>query len=222
MEGGKMRKIIVAACCFLALAVFAGGGENERVYIAAEYPELHGMPGFSEQLVSNHLRLYGASVKNSNEISGKLSSMLESGKERSIEYAELKRRFGYEFNGMRLHEYYFAGLGGDGRPLEKSLLYGKITEVFGSFEKWKRDFSASGLIRGTGWVVLYEDAGSGALFNVWINEHDTGHLCGGKPLLIMDVFEHAYMPDYQLDRQKYIDAFFSNLNWKEISGRFAP
>jgi len=75
------------------------------------------------------------------------------------------------------------------------------------------------MMRGIGWIVLYWEPRTGRMVNVWINEHDTGHLAGAKPLLIMDVFEHAYMIDYQLDKAKYIDSFFKNINWKVIVER---
>jgi Fe-Mn family superoxide dismutase len=75
-------------------------------------------------------------------------------------------------------------------------------------------------MRGIGWVVLYQEPRSGKLINAWINEHDVGHLAGARPLLVMDVFEHAYMPDYQLDRAKYIEAFFKNINWQAVDRRF--
>ena len=136
-------------------------------------------------------------------------SISTSGKNGSPEYAELKRRFGWEFDGMRLHEYYFENLGGkgildtSGRPL-----YSKIVADFGSYDNWKADFIATGAMRGIGWAVLYLDPQYSRLLNTWINEHDLGHLAGGKPILIMDVFEHAYMIDYLLDRAAYIECIF--------------
>jgi Fe-Mn family superoxide dismutase len=95
----------------------------------------------------------------------------------------------------------------------------KIVENFGSYDKWAADFKATGAMRGIGWAVLFEDPQTGRLFNVWINEHDVGHLAGGQPLLIMDVFEHAYLPDYGLKRGEYIQAFFDNIDWKAVEGR---
>ena len=190
-----------------------------QTYKAAAYPDLEGMPGFSSQLVTNHLKLYQGYVNNTNALADKLSALLAEGKEKTPEYAELKRRFGWEFNGMRLHELYFGNLGGAGTPRQDSHLYKNLLEGFGSYENWKKDFTATGLMRGIGWTVLYRDADSGRLFNAWVNEHDGGHLAGCTPLLVMDVFEHAYITDYQLERAKYIEAFHNAVNWEAAEKR---
>lgn len=121
---------------------------------------------------------------------------------------------------MRLHELYFGNLGGGGLPRNNSLIYKAIQDGFGSFEAWQKDFTATGLMRGIGWVVLYRDDVSGRLFNTWINEHDGGHLAGCTTLLIMDVFEHAFITDYQLDKAGYIDAFLKVINWEEADKRW--
>ena len=136
------------------------------------------------------------------------------------EFAELKRRFGWEFNGMRLHELYFENMKRGGTKLdENSRLFKKIIEDFESFENWEKEFKGIGMIRGIGWVILYYDPISHKLFNVWINEHDVSHLSGCKPLLVMDVFEHAYMIDYGLKRGEYIDAFFKIIDWTVVGKR---
>lgn len=180
------------------------------------------MPGFSDNALNLHFTLYKGYVKNINEILAKLNNFATSGDVKSIEYAELKRRLGWEFDGMRLHEYYFDNLGGKNTQLDQdSPLYKSLESTFGSFDAWKKDFVGTGSMRGIGWAILYLDQSSGRLINTWINEHDVGHLAGGKPLLIMDVFEHAYLPDYQLDRAKYIEAFFTNINWDIVSKRYA-
>ena len=123
---------------------------------------------------------------------------------------------------MRLHEYYFENLGGKEALDPKSPLALKIAADFGSFEAWKSDFVATGSMRGIGWAVLYLDPVYGKLMNLWINEHDVGHLAGGTPILIMDVFEHAYMIDYLTDRAQYIDAFFQNIHWANVANRYKP
>ena len=126
---------------------------------------------------------------------------------------------GWEFNGMRLHELYFGNLGGKA-PLSKSGdLARQLTEHFGSFENWEKDFKATGMMRGIGWSILYQDTVSGRLINFWINEHDTGHPAGCNPLLIMDVFEHAFMTDYQTKKADYIEAFVKNINWSAVENR---
>ncbi len=190
-------------------------------YMSKDYSKLIGMEGFSQTLLNNHFTLYQGYVTNTNKLSDILAGMLKEDKTAAPEYAELKRRFGWEFDGMRLHEYYFENLGGKD-PLDKSgALAKKLVESFGSYEAWEKDFRATGAMRGIGWVALYQDNVSGNLFNVWINEHDTGHLAGCRPVLIMDVFEHAYMVDYGLKKADYIAAFFKNINWKVVASRLA-
>jgi Fe-Mn family superoxide dismutase len=193
--------------------------KNIISYQAKDYSHLLGGVGFSETLLNNHFKLYQGYVKNTNLLLEKLNGMLSEGKNSSPEYAELKRRFGWEFNGMRLHEYYFGNLGGKDSLDQKGALYKKIVEDFGSFELWKQDFISTGVMRGIGWVILYMDPQTSRLMNVWINEHDVGHISGAIPVLVLDVFEHAYISDYQLERVKYIEAFFNNINWKAVSER---
>jgi Fe-Mn family superoxide dismutase len=190
------------------------------LYQAKDYSRLLGTPGFSEQLLKNHFTLYQGYVNNTNKLVETLKAMVKEGKVNTPEYAELKRRFGWEWNGMRLHEYYFDNLVNGGKPLDpNSELAKKIAEDFGSYEEWEKEFKAMGAMRGIGWVILYLDPTLNKLFNSWINEHDVGHLAGCKLLLVMDVFEHAYMIDYGLKRADYIEAFFKNIDWSVVSSR---
>jgi Fe-Mn family superoxide dismutase len=189
-------------------------------YTAKDYSVLVGMEGFSETLLKNHFTLYQGYVTNTNKVAEILDQMLREGKTGTPEYAELKRRFGWEFNGMRLHEYYFENLGGKAPLNRDSKLSKQMQTDFGGYESWEKDFKATGAMRGIGWVVLYEDITNGRLFNVWVNEHDVSHPAGCNPVLIMDVFEHAFMIDYGLKRADYIEAFFKNLNWTAVASRF--
>lgn len=207
-----------------AQSQFAGkpGGPMTKTnapFIAVEYPRLTGLAGFSSQLITTHIKLYQGYVANTNSLSVKLVALLADGKERTPEYAEMKRRFGWEFDGMRLHELYFGNLGAAGTMIRAAPIFKKIDDNFGSFEGWKKDFNATGAMRGIGWVILYQDGVSGRLFNAWIDEHDGGHLAGARPLIVLDVFEHAYMADFQLDRAKYIEVFFAALDWEIIEKR---
>lgn len=186
-------------------------------YKAKDYGSLIGMPGFSETLLKNHFTLYQGYVTNTNKLSDMLAAKTKDATNPG--YAELVRHFGFEFDGMRLHEYYFENLGGKS-PLNKSgELVSKLGAAFGGYEAWEEDFKTTGKLRGVGWTVLYTDDKTGALFNVWIGEHQVNHLAGGRPLLVMDVWEHAYMTDYQLNRAGYIDAFFKNVNWGAVQAR---
>lgn len=188
-------------------------------YTAKDYARLIGMAGFSEGLLKNHFTLYQGYVTNTNKVLDLLEQMLKEGKTAAPEYAELKRRLGWEFNGMRLHEFYFDNLGGK-EPLNGNGKLGKkLADNFGSIEAWEKDFKATGAMRGIGWTVLYQDGADGRLINFWVNEHDVSHPAGGNPILIMDVFEHAFMLDYGLKRADYIEAFFKNIDWKAAEGR---
>ncbi len=183
-------------------------------YEAKNFEHLLGTKGLSDQLLKNHFALYQGYVTNTNKVADTLNSMLKEGKAGTPEYSELKRRFGWEWNGMRLHEYYFGNMTKGGKPIDKNTnLYKNIVEDFGSYEDWEKDFRGVGSMRGIGWAVLYYDMVEGRLFNTWINEHDVGHLCGASPLLIMDVFEHAFMLDYGVKKAGYIDAFFNAIDW---------
>jgi Fe-Mn family superoxide dismutase len=190
-------------------------------YVARDYGRLIGLQGFSEALLKNHFTLYQGYVTNTNKVAETLDQMLKDGKTGTPEYAELKRRFGWEFNGMRLHEYYFENLGGK-TTLDHYGPLGKQMQCdFGSYDAWEKDFRATGAMRGIGWVALYQDRESKRLFNFWINEHDVSHPAGCAPILIMDVFEHAFMIDYGLKKADYTDAFFKNIAWPAAEGRMA-
>lgn len=188
-------------------------------YTAKDYTGLTGMEGFSETLLKNHFTLYQGYVTNTNKVLDTLEEMLKSEKAATPEFGELKRRLGWEFNGMRLHEYYFENLGGTAPADKGGKLAKKISESFGSPESWEKEFRATGAMRGIGWVALYQDTMSGRLMNFWINEHDVAHPAGCNLLLIMDVFEHAFMLDYGLKKADYIGAFFRNINWSAVEKR---
>ncbi|HPV70716.1 MAG TPA: superoxide dismutase [Candidatus Magasanikbacteria bacterium] len=190
------------------------------MFTAKNFDYLLGLPGFSDQMLKNHLALYQGYVNNSNKLWEELNKMSQDNTLEGPIFNELIRRFGWEFNGMRLHEIYFDNLSPNSQPLDRSsLLAKKITQQFGSLDNWKNQFQATGLLRGIGWVILCYDPQTDFLFNTWIDEHNTGHLTGAKPLLVMDVFEHAFMLDYGLKRADYIEAFFKNINWLTVAQR---
>ena len=190
-------------------------------YEAKKFEQLLGIEGFSDRLLQNHFALYEGYVANVNKLKDSVEALLDQDNTASPEFAEIMRRFGWEFNGMRLHEIYFKGLVKGGSQLATdSSLAKKITAEFGSVERWEKHFRAVGAMRGIGWAILYLDNVTGRMFNVWINEHDTGHLAGATPLLVMDVFEHAFMIDYDTKRVSYIDAFMNAIDWSVASERF--
>jgi len=188
---------------------------------AKNFEHLLGIKGFSDQLLKNHFVLYQGYVTNTNKLANALAVMARENKTGTQEYAELKRRFGWEFNGMRLHELYFGNMARETQAFNRgSKLAKKIVEEFSSLEEWEKDFKGVGAMRGIGWVILYHDVRGNRLFNSWINEHDVGHLAEATPLLVMDVFEHAYMTDYGIKRADYINAFFNAIDWKVVENRF--
>ncbi len=190
-------------------------------YQAKDFSSLLGMSGISDKTLTTHFKLYQGYVTNTNLLLSLIHELTKEGKQKSPLFQEIKRRLGWEFDGMQLHELYFSNLGGKGTQLEEgSPLAKQIVGDFGTFDNWKKDFIDTGMLRGIGWVVLYRDPIAGRLINVWIGEHDIGHLAGGKPILIMDVWEHAYMLDYNTDRTAYINAFFDNINWNVVSQRY--
>src|SRR3989338_4069807 len=189
-------------------------------YQAKIFENLIGLPGFSEKILKDHFGLYQGYVNNFNKLDETLMAMEKERKFNVPEFAELNRRLGWEFNGMRLHELYFENLSKESIEIDKnSELYGKISKEWESFEAFEKDFRAMAAMRGIGWVILYYDKQANRLFNVWINEHDVGHFSGCTPLLAMDVFEHAYLIDYGTKRTDYINAFMKVIDWKVVEKR---
>lgn len=185
-------------------------------YQAKDYSKLIGMSGFSEKLLTNHFTLYQGYVANTNKLLDLIAEAPKDGK--NPQFAELMRRLGFEWNGMRLHEYYFDALGG-GSLNKAGTLANKLSDDFGSVEEWEKSFKAVAGMRGIGWAALYFDPSAGRCLNFWIDEHEVSHPSGCRLLLIADVFEHAFMLDYGLNRADYIEALFRNINWEVVENR---
>ncbi len=187
-------------------------------YTAKEF-SITGLDGLSDKQIAEHLKLYAGYVKNVNAIESELGRMMEDSAKNAIELSELKRRYAFEWNGMRLHELYFDALGG--ANMDAGALATAITERWGSFETWMNMFKAMGVMRGIGWVLLVNDKAANMLQTIWVSDHEVGNLAGCEVLLAMDVWEHAYLLDYlPSGRKDYIEAFFKNLNWKKIESRY--
>jgi superoxide dismutase, Fe-Mn family len=186
---------------------------------------LSGLNGISDQTLEMHFKLYEGYVKETNNLQEKISAILKDGKvdqEEMPAYSELKRRLGFEYNGMVLHEYYFGNLkkDGGGDPKRGSSFLTVAEESFGSYKNWKTDFVGIGKMRGVGWAICYQDPTSGRLSNHWISLHEIGNVAGYTPVLVMDVWEHAFILDYKpAERPKYIEAFFSNIDWSAVEQR---
>jgi Fe-Mn family superoxide dismutase len=192
------------------------------------YPErafdLHGLDGISDAQIQEHLALYAGYVKQVNVLNEELATMVGRGQAsgKNPEFAELTRRLGFEYNGMILHEHYFSGLraAAEPTPPSGSALAAALVESFGSVAQWQAAFHAIGELRGVGWVILFQDPTTHWLTNHWITLHQEGVPAGFKPLLVMDVWEHAFMRDYKAtERGTYIEAFFRNIDWRTIEQR---
>ena len=191
-------------------------------YQAKSFDHLLGTEGFSDKLLKDHFTLYQGYVTNTNKLVQQMTELWDQNKADTPQFAEFKRRFGWEFNGMRLHELYFGNMKKGGSKLdEESDLAGAIREEFGNFAGWEKSFRAVAAMRGIGWAVLYYDPIGERLFNCWVNEHDAGHLASCAPVLILDAFEHAYMTDYGIKRAGYIDAFMKAIDWESAVNRYS-
>ena len=236
----KRRAFVrVAGGVALAAAVFpyetlariAGGtapgipdalGGRPMAYEAKVHLKPSGLKGISENQIAQHWKLYEGYVANTNGLIAELEALRKEGKGGTPNYADRRRRFGFEYNGMVLHEYYFGNLkAGVAAPGEASALKKALTEQFGGFDAWKEDFVKTGASRSIGWAILYLDPATGTLTNDFIQLHEEGNVAGFIPVLVMDVWEHAYMVDQSATgRPDYIKAFFENVNWAAAEKRF--
>ena len=187
---------------------------------ARSFP-LSGLTGISDKTLEMHFGLYEGYVKETNQLTEQLAELAKAGKAaKNPVYAEMNRHLGYEYGGMILHEYYFENLAPKGKGKPSAQLTKALEDTFGSFETWKADFVAVGGTRGVGWAVLFRDPITGRMTNQWITLHEQGVPAGYSPILVMDAWEHAFLLDYKpSERAKYIEAFFSNVNWEEVGER---
>ena len=187
---------------------------------------LSNLKGISDKTLEMHFKLYEGYVKETNNLTTRITEFIKDGnvdQEEMPAYSELTRRLGFEYNGMVLHEYYFDNLktgGGTGDPDKTSEFLRRAEASFGSYNIWKTDFVGIGKMRGVGWAICNQNPANGRLSNHWITLHETGNVAGFNPILVMDVWEHAFLLDYKpAERPKYIEAFFSNINWSAVEER---
>jgi Fe-Mn family superoxide dismutase len=182
-----------------------------------EIPE---MAGISTDTMENHLGLYAGYVKHVNLIRDKITAYGNDVENNAYAIAEMQRRLGFEFGGMRNHEYFFAQFEGGSKVLPDGTLKEKIAYQWGSVETWLEQFKQITKTRGVGWAMLYHDPHTDQLVHTWVDEQHIGQLADLDIILALDMWEHAYMRDYvSSDKGKYVDAFFSNLNWEVVSAR---
>src|SRR5436305_3817537 len=187
---------------------------------------LSNLNGISDETLEMHFKLYEGYVKESNNLSERITAFIQDGtvdQDDMPAYSELTRRLGFEFNGMVLHEYYFDNMkkGSTTTDADNNSNFRKLAEAsFGSYDIWKADFVSVGKMRGVGWAICYQDPIHQTLSNHWITLHETGNVAGFVPALVMDVWEHAFLLDYKpAERPKYIEAFFSNIDWDAVGSR---
>jgi Fe-Mn family superoxide dismutase len=197
------------------------------MHYKARHFGLSGLKGISDATLEQHFKLYEGYVTQTNKLLEKLAEFSKNGgvdEKRMVEFSELKRRLGFEYNGMVLHEHYFGNLRkhADREPAHGSAFREAAERSLGSYRRWESDFTSVGKMRGVGWAICYQDPATGFLANHWVDMHESGHVCGFTPLLVMDVWEHAFILDYAVkDRPKYIDAFLSNVDWRAVESRLS-
>jgi len=188
---------------------------------------LSGLTGISDRTLEMHFKLYEGYVNETNRLTERIAEILRDGKvdhEEMPAYSELTRRMGFEYNGMVLHELYFGNLkqGAPGKP-DAASAFRRATEAsFASFDLWKTDFASIGGMRGVGWAICFQNPANGRLSNHWVSLHEIGNVAGFRPILVMDVWEHAFLLDYKpAERSRYIEAFFANLDWRAAEQRLS-
>ncbi len=197
--------------------------EFQKKYSPKTYPNLKGLKGISDDLLATHFKLYEGYVNRCNTLTENLSKLGKEGRASGKDpaYAEMTRRLGFEYSGMILHEYYFGNLIPNGQAApQKGKLTDAIEKSFGGYDTWLADFKAIATMPGVGWAITYQDPTTGWLSSHWINLHQDNHPAGYTPVLVMDAWEHAFIPDYKAtDRAKYVDAYFQNIDWAAVEKR---
>jgi len=182
-----------------------------------DIPELDGI---SKQTIDEHVKLYQGYVKHVNLIHERMEALDAENEEDVYAVAEIRRRLGFEFGGMRNHEYYFHQFEGGFRALPDSPLKSKIETQWGSVDEWTERFTKIAGTRGVGWAMLYHDPQTGGLMQTWVDEQHLGQLADLDIVLGIDMWEHSYMLDYPpSEKKKYIEAFFKNVNWETVASR---
>jgi Fe-Mn family superoxide dismutase len=190
--------------------------------------DLSGLNGISDRTIDLHLKLYEGYVRETNRLNERIGEFLRDGRvdhEEMPAFSELTRRLGFEYNGMVLHEYYFDNLKRHGSEVpDRASSFLKAAEgSFGSYAIWKTDFTSTATMRGVGWAICYRNPANGRLSNHWVSLHEIGNVAGFVPVLVVDVWEHAFLLDYKpSERAKYIEAFFSNIDWTKVENRLKP
>ena len=195
----------------------------DKKYTPKTFPNLKGLKGISDGLLETHLKLYEGYVNRTNKLTETLLGMAKEKQAAGSNpaYAEMSRRMGFEYNGMVLHEYYFNNLKpGTSEAGPSGKLKAALEASFTSYDIWLADFKAIATMPGVGWAITYQNPDNGWLSNHWVTLHEDGNPAGFKPILVMDAWEHAFVPDYKAtERAKYVDAYFANIDWAAAESR---
>jgi Fe-Mn family superoxide dismutase len=196
--------------------------DGYKKYTPKSFAQLKGLKGISDNVLESHFKLYEGYVNRANKLTDALSALTKEGQAAGTNpaYAEMTRRLGFEYNGMVLHEYYFENLTPNA-PKEALAKFKKAAEAsFGSYETWFADFRGVATMPGIGWAITYQNPANGWLSNHWVNLHEEGNIAGFAPILVMDAWEHAFVPDYKpTERAKYVEAYFQNIDWAVLETR---
>lgn len=198
--------------------------ENVKRYTAKDFSHLKGLKAVNDETLQTHFSLYQGYVKRTNALTERLQTLQKEKKALGSDpnYAELTRRLGFEYNGMVLHEYYFGNLTSNGKELADGKLKKALAQCFGSFEAWQEDFKAVSTMPGVGWAILFQDPSTGWLSNHWVTLHNDGNVAGYKPILVVDDWEHAFMPTWKAtERAKYVENIFKDIDWAAVEKRLA-
>lgn len=184
--------------------------------------EIPALYGISAQNIEEHLKLYQGYVKHTNLVIDRISEYSADTEKYMYELGELQRRFSFEYNGMKNHEYYFEQLEHGPTPLDAaSGLASALTESFGSLDAFIARFKTIAMTRGIGWAILYRDSDSNQLITAWVDEQHLGQLNSAQFIFGIDMWEHAYVADYQPSgKKKYIEDYLAQVNWRIIANRF--
>lgn len=192
-------------------------------YKAKDYSHLKGLHGITDEQIEVHLKLYAGYVNRTNALFAKVAQLSNEGKQGDSSFQELKRRAGWEWNGMRLHEYYFDALAPNAGALADDNAFAQaVAAQFGSVAAWKADLVGVAKMPGVGWALTYQDPNNGQIWNHWVEAHQDGQPAGARLLVALDVWEHAfavYRKPLPPERAAYIDDFFANVNWDVVARR---
>lgn len=185
-----------------------------------DLPEL---VGISREQLDVHLKLYEGYVNALNGLRKIEADLATDTQKNALALDGARRRCAFEFNGARMHELYFSQWEHKAQRLDPDGPLGHaLHNQFGSISAWEEEFRTVAKTRGIGWTVLHYDRGQDLFLNVWVDEHHIGQHAGVPIVLVMDMWEHAYMVDYTpAEKTEYVDAFFRNLNWNVMEARFA-